>query len=734
MSSREKAKKTGRTIIIRAKVSAVIITVLLVALIVRLANLQLVDANDLKDRALDQYANEVTISAKRGTIYDRNYKALAISATVYNVFISPNDIKSNEQMNLIVNGLSEILGVDRQDIQKRCEIKKSKYQIIKRAIEDEQEEMVRTFITENELEGIVNLEESTKRYYPYSSLASQAMGYVGMDNNGLYGIEKTYDEYLRGTDGRSIRGYDAHGGPRPFKYESFIEAQPGLNLVTSIDYTIQSVLEKYIEQAYYDHKPVGIINGLVMEVDTGEILASAIYPNFDLNNYNKLNETYQKQLDEYEGTEEEKDALRSELLFKMWDNSIATKTYEPGSTFKVITSAMALEEGVIKPDDKFTCKGQITVAGRVIHCHTSPHGTQPFTTMLQKSCNPTFVQVGLKVGTELFMKNFNAFGYTKTSGSDVLGEVSSYYFETSNTQFKELELAVYSFGQTFKVTPLQHLRAVSTIANGGDLVTPHFAKALVDNEGNTVKTFEFEPDRQVISQETCDIILETLVNSTKNACVNGYNVVSKTGTSQKQDTPKEDDYISSCVTFAPAEDPKIAILITVDEPTSGPYYGSLVAAPVISNVLTEVLPYLGIEPTNADTDTVTLGGYIGSDSEEAKTVIENLGLRCIIKGEGGAVTDQIPAKGSVITDDGLVVLYTNGQTVEQNIKVPNVMNYTPSAANRTIINSNLNISIKGIYDNNYTNCTVVSQSPSAGETVAPGTVIEVEFIYDEDIE
>lgn len=734
MKSTGKVKKTGRSIVIRAKVGVIAITVLLCILVVRLANLQLIDEADLKNKALEQYTHDITISAKRGTIFDRNNKQIAVSATVYNVIISPNDIENSEQIPLITNRLSDILDVDRADILEKCQKKESKYQIIKKFISDSEEELVRTFISENKLGEIVYLEETTKRYYPYGSLASNIMGFVGVDNNGLAGIENKYDEYLRGVDGRTVRGKDGKGNPLPFKYSSYVEAQDGLNLVTTIDYTIQSILEKHLKQAYEDNKPNGKATGIVMQVDTGEILASALYPNFDPNDYKTLSEVYETKYNEFEGTEEDKNKEYQNMLFEMWDNSSVSKTYEPGSTFKIITAAMALEEGVVKKDDNFYCSGSINVPGwGRIPCHKkSGHGSQTFSEALAHSCNPAFIEIGQKVGNELFEKYFNAFGYADKSGTDILGEANSIYFRnSSNPQFGLVELSAYSFGQTFKVTPIQHIRAVSTVANGGDLVTPHIAKALVDENNNIVKTFEFETERQVVSQETCNIIMEALVDSTKNACVSGYNVVSKTGTSQKRDTPQDDDLVSSCVAFAPAEDPQIAILVLVDEPTSNPghEFGSLVAAPVISKVLTEVLPYLGIEPTEADTEMVTVGDYIGSDSEEAKTVIESLGVKCVIKGDGGAVTGQMPVKGSEVTDKGLVVLYTNDTAEENDVKVPNVANCSPSRANTIIINNKLNIAIKGIHNKDYTNCSVVSQSPAAGELVPPGTVITVEFRY-----
>ena len=455
-----------------------------------------------------------------------------------------------------------------------------------------------------------------------------------------------------------------------------------------------------------------------------------------MNDYNNLSEFYQTKYDEFEGTEDERSAERSKLLYEMWNNTVATQTYEPGSTFKIITSAIGLEEGRISAETStFSCRGAIDIAGTTIHCHDiGGHGVQNFSQALVNSCNPAFIQIGDAIGTSIFKRYFDEFGHTQTTGSDIVGEVSSLYFATTGVQFDTIELATYSFGQTFQVTPLQHIRAVSTVANGGNLVIPHAVKALVDNNGNVVKTFDYEIDRQVISDETCNKILSTLINSTKNASVSGYNVVSKTGTSEKRSTLRGDDYVSSCVTFAPAEDPKIAILVLVDEPTSGQYYGSAVAAPVVGNVLAEVLPHLGITPNTEDKTTTIVSQYVGKPLDTAKKLIEDAGLKCIVRGDGDAVVSQLPAKGTVVSTDGVVILYTEGAEITADVRVPNVIGNSPTTAIKTLVNSNLNVSVKGIFNGDYTNCRVISQSVMAGEYVLPGTVIELEFLYEEAIE
>ena len=744
---------SGRTSAARGRVALIVILVFMVLVCVRFAYLQLFDPADYRTSALDQYTNSVTIPAKRGSIYANDGTTeLAVSATVYNCFISPYDIgkladdskdtsspfEREELLNKVADGLSIILSIDRNEIITKGNRTNSKYQVIKKFLTETEEAAIRTFISENKLATVIHLEETTKRYYRYGSFASHILGFTGSDNQGLAGLESTYNEYLAGVDGKSVKSSDAYGNELDSGVGStYIPATNGLNVVTTIDWTIQNTVEKYIKQAYEDHKPNGKVECIVMDVTNGEILASAIYPNFDLNNYNQLSPIYQNKYELFQGTEDERSKERSRLLYEMWNNTIATQTYEPGSTFKIITSAVALEEGTIDYlKSSFDCDGATVVAGTTIHCHKlyGGHGMQTFSEALVNSCNPAFIQIGGTIGTKLFTKYFDEFGYTKTTGSDLLGEVSSYYFATSGTQFETLELAVYSFGQTFQVTPLQHIRAVSTVANGGKLVVPHAVKALVDDDGNVVKTFEYETDRQVVSTDTCKKILATLTNSTKNAAVSGYNVVSKTGTSQKQSTVRPDDYISSCVTFAPAEDPQIAILVLVDDPTAGQFFGSAVAAPIVSNILSEVLPHLGIKPNTGEETTLTVPNYYNKSIDDAKKAIENMGLKCVVKGEGEYVAGQLPEAGTVISTDGVVILYTEGTSASANVAVPDVLNATPENAIKKLINANLNVSISGIFNGDHTNCRVVSQSIPAGEYVLPGTVIELEFLYEEDIE
>ena len=745
--------RTGGTKLVasRGRVALVLILMLMVALCVRFAYLQLLDPNDYRMAALDQYTSSVTISAKRGTIYANDGSTeLAVSATVYNCFISPYDIKqieydssepvdSSRVLEDIAEGLSSILSVDKESIITKGQRTNSKYQVIKKFLTEKEEQAVRTFVVENKYEKMINLEETTKRYYPNGTLAAHTLGFTGTDNQGLTGIEAYYNSYLAGKDGKSVKAADAYGNALDSGIGStYVAATNGLNVVTTLDWEIQSVVEEEIQSAYETHNPKGRVECIVMDVDNGEILASAIYPSFDLNNYNTLSEYYQTKYDLFEGTEEDRSAYKTKMLYEMWNNTIATQTYEPGSTFKIITSAIALEEGAISYEtSSFSCRGACDVAGTTIHCHkVSGHGTQTFSQAIVNSCNPAFIQLGTAVGATTFKKYFEEFGYTQTSGSDIMGEASSIYYATTGAQFESLELAIYSFGQTFKVTPIQHIRAISAVANGGYLVVPHTVKSLVDDDGNVVKTFEYEADRQIISSETCSKILKALTNSTKNASVDGYNIVSKTGTSEKRDTVRDDDYISSCVSLAPAEDPQIAILVLVDDPTQGQHFGSAVAAPIVSNILKEVLPHLGIERNSEEEATLNVQNYVGKNAEKVREDLEeeHPDLKVVIKGEGDVVTEQLPKEGTVVSAEGVIILYTEGAVIEADAKVPDVMGKTPSVAIKKLIDANLNVSISGIFNDDYSNCTVISQSVESGQYVLPGTTIQLEFLYKEDIE
>lgn len=725
-----------------------VMTVLLIALIFRLFYLQSVESDKYKSGAFDQYTTELSISPRRGTIYDRNMTPLAVSTTVETVFISPYEIKP-ENEDKIASFLSETLEVEKSMIVERMGRKQSKYQVIKKKVDTEITDKIRVFIDENDIEGI-HLEEDTKRFYPYGNLASNVIGFTNSENVGIYGVESYYEKELKGSSGKVITAQNAKGKDMPFRYESYVGAENGTNVVLTIDWQVQSILEKHLETALKDTEAQNRVLGIIMDVNTGEILAMSNKPDYNLNSPYELDEEMSELYDEYcestiedaDGnralpTDEQKNTFYKDLLESRWKNKAITELYEPGSTFKIITSAMALEENLPMTNLSyhFNCTGSKQIGGFTINCHKKAgHGVENFEEGLQNSCNPVFMELAEAIGRDKFYKYFEAYGFTEKTGIDLAGEVDSIYHRNFD-EFNQTELAVYSFGQTFKITPLSLIRAVSAVANGGKLMKPRVVKALVDDDGNVVKEYESEVVRQVNSEKTSETVMQYLANgitigSTKNAYVKGYSVGAKTGTSQKRDVQDENLYIASCVAFAPANDPEIAILIAIDEPR-GAYYGGTIAAPVVSAVLTEVLPYLNIETStdeNADSSAqISVSDYTGLSVSGAKTNIRNAGLESKVIGKGDIVIDQYPKYATKLRDGGVVVLYTESSADETTVTVPNVTGYSPANASKTLVNSSLNIKMEGAYRDDLEGSVATKQSPEAGEQVAPGTMVSVEF-------
>ncbi len=735
-------RSTSKSFVLRGRIAAGILLVCLFSLVLRLVKLQITEGEDTRNAAVNQYTYEINIKANRGTVYDRNMKQLARSSTVQTVFISPKDMQSlsDSAKADIVDTLSGVLSVSKTEILEKCKNTGSMYQIIKRQIEEAEELELRDYVARTGYHNIICFEEDTKRYYPYSELASQVIGFIGAENKGLNGIELTYNNLLSGIDGKAVKGKDGMGNELPFNYETYIDKVDGQDIVLTIDRNIQSIMEKYIKQGYEEHKPTYGIRAIMLEVDTGEILGMVSYEGYDLNNRNTLVGSYLERYNAFEGTEEEKKAYEYTLLQEMWKNKTATELYDPGSTFKIITTAMGLEEGVFTADTHYNCAGSYLVAGTPIKCHSGKvHGSQTVTEALVNSCNPAYVQMGLAIGHTAFEKYFYEFGYTEKTGSDVLGEANSiYYKDLSNPA----DLARNAFGQSMSVTALQHIRAVNAIANGGYLVTPHLLKATVDKNGTVVSSTAYDEKKQVISETTANTVLQMLVNSTKNASVSGYNISSKTGTSQKLGRPGAEEgkeyYISSCVSFAPAEDPQIAILVIVDEPTGSVYYGSQVAAPIIGNILGEVLPYLDI-PMN-DEEVVrsfTVPEYRGSTAEQAKYSIENLknnNITCIVRGNGDTVVEQMPRVGTQIQDGGVIILYTEEDMTKKTVSLRRFDGMTAADVQAWCTRNNINLVMEGIFNKEFTGCHAVSQSAPAGTEIEAGSTITVSFIYEEEIQ
>ena len=720
--------------------STVMLAVFAVALLLWLAGMlakyQIVNYNYYQAKAISQQTMDTTLSANRGTIFSRNYTALAVSASVETVYLAPNaiDKTDTELCRKIAKGLADILGMDEETIYNKTQ-KKNYYELVKRRIESEVADQIRAFVDENDLPGI-HLVEDTKRYYPYNSLACHILGYTGTDNVGLDGIESIYNEYLQGTSGKLITAKNAVGTELPYEYETYVAAENGKNVVLTIDETVQYYLEKHLQEARVEQQCLEGAAGLVMNVKTGEILAMASLPNYNPNTYYTI--TDEMVLASLEGlTGEDLEKQTDSYRNKIWRNKCIVDTYMPGSTFKIVTISMALEEGLVSLSDTFDCPGYITVADRRIRCWKSGgHGHQTLAQAIQNSCNPAFINIGARVGTDLFYKYFKNFGLTEKTGIDLNGEASGIWFST----FQEVELATASFGQNFKITPLQMITAVAAASNGGKLITPHVVKEITqtqeDGSEKVVKSFETTEKRQVISKETSDLVCSLLeqvvtVDSGKNAYVKGYRVAGKTGTSEKIDDYNQTGvktYISSFTGFAPADDPEYAILVLLDSPSNGEIYGGVIAAPVAGDILSDILPYLGVQPQYTEEELATLDvsvtSYIDQTVEAATAALKEKQFKYKIVGSGDTVTAQMPAAGTTMPQDGTIVLYTGGKTPAENIVVPDLTGYSVSGASNRITQAGLNVRVVG-NENASSSSLVISQSPAKGTVVAEGTVITI---------
>jgi stage V sporulation protein D (sporulation-specific penicillin-binding protein) len=612
---------------------------------------------------------------------------------------------------------------------------------VKRNVTEEDAEPVRAFIAEHGLQKQIHLEESVMRNYPFGSLASHVLGFVGTDG-GLLGLELTYNQSLTGAPGRYITAKDAIGQRLSAKYETYTETRDGSNLITTIDITMQNMLENELKKTYKESLPQNKVTGIVMDVNTGGIYAMATYPDFDLNSPYILDPESLETLDALNlpQNSEEYNTEYMDALYRLWNNKAVSSLYEPGSTFKIITTAMAIEEKAVAWEDEFNCTGVHIVSGFRIHCHRQfGHGVLNYRRGLQQSCNPTLMITAEQLGRDLFYKYFEAFGFTAKTGIDLPGEANSLYSSFDN--FKSLELAVYSFGQTFKVTPIQQLTAVAVIANGGYLVTPHVVSRIVDEAGNTVYSNNIDVKRQVISTEVCRQVTEALEEGVstdggaKNAYVAGYKIAAKTGTSEVRDILNEEGEsylrVGSCVGYAPADDPQIAVIIIVDQPQCVNIFGSYVAAPYIASFLGQALPYLGIQSNYSAEEqanlTVTLRNYVGLTVNEVSNDLSNRGIKFKVEGAGDKVTYQVPSGGNSINiSNGKVIIYSGSAVPDEFVTVPDVMGRTAYQAKTDIINRGLNILLDGAANVSAGDgAVVIAQDPAAGTQVEYGAVITV---------
>lgn len=735
----------------RATILGIAVVLLFALLLIRILMLQTFGYEKYQNKVINQLTTEAEVVAERGKIYDTNGVLLATNITTYRVFIAPRTIEAceaddgKEYAEMIATGLSNILDTTYENVMKQTTYTKYLDRTIARQVDEETAALVEAFIDEEGLQDMVFLQAGTKRYYPHGTLASHVLGFTGSDGAGQYGLELQYNSVLAGTNGKYITARDSHGNEMPYEYQSYIEAQDGNSIVTTLDVNIQSVLEEQLATTYIESGGANRATGMVINVNTAEVLAMATYPNFDLNDPRALNEDCQAVLDSSgyaEGTEEYL-ALKQELQLMTWSNKAVTEVYMPGSTFKIVTASMAYEENLVVENEHFNCPGYHIVLGTKIRCHkTTGHGSLTFAGGLQQSCNPILMMMGARIGRENFYKYFRSFGYLEKTGIDLPGEGTSIFYPEDS--FTELDLATSSFGQNFKISPIQQLMAVATVANGGYLLTPHLVKEVQDSKGNVLQTYDEGTKRQVISSETAKTLADILEEGVsgnggaKNAYVAGYRVAAKTGTSEKIDKKNEMDdgrdyYVCSCVGFAPADDPEIAVIILVDEPTKGVLYGSYVAAPYLANVMEQVLPYLGVEAVYTDKElanmAVTVPALTGWSVNAAKNYAIEAGFEVEVIGEGGIVRSQSPAAGfKVESGRAKIIFYTETGASREMVTVPDLLGKTAVAANETLANRNLNIRIEGT--NNYlsgTGAVAIAQEPAAGTQVEAGSIITVTF-------
>ena len=733
-----------------------------VVLAARLYYLQIVRHDELEARAIAQQVRETTVSAPRGTIYDAKGEVLAMSAGVDTIYLSPAEIaQNNEDAGAIAAGLAEILGLDYDAVYAKTQNTRSWYEVVARKVEEDVATAVREFKEEGGYTGI-KLEADTKRYYPNGSLAAHVIGFVGTDNTGLGGIEAKYDKVLSGTNGYVMRSTTAAGTDMLYtSWEDYFDAVPGSDMVLTIDAGIQYYVEKHLAQAVEDYDIQNGAASICMEVDTGAILAMASLGNFDLNDYQTISGEAMAEIDAAASGDAERAELIAAAQQLQWRNKAISDTYEPGSTFKIITLAMALEEGVVDMNSSFYCGGSTSVLGRntPVRCWKSGgHGSQTLAQAVQHSCNVAFVNIGQRIGEERFYDYAEAFGFfertgdssaqlTGTTGIDLGGESGSIWWSEDVFCNPEnlSQLAAASFGQTFNITPLQLITAVSACVNGGYLMQPYLVQSTTSPDG-AVTEHDSTPVRQVISEETSakvrQILEQVVGDSTegtgRNAYVAGYRIGGKTGTSTKttEEIAGNKEYIVSFIGFAPADDPQIALLVLLDNPSSesGIYVsGGQMAAPVVGKMMADILPYLGLEPEYSDSELQTMDRAVpdvmGLSIAEAQSKLAESGLSCRVIGSGGAVTSQLPAANSVIASGSEVLLYADAAPTGGG-SVPNLNGMTYSQAREALAAMGLFIgSDSSVTDAD--NQLVSGQDIRAGTSAKAGTVITV-TLYEND--
>lgn len=737
---RDNKSKKGLLQQLRFRTTVIILLVLVLgfgAIAVRLLYLTLVQGPELQELAVDQQLVDTKLNAKRGTIYDAKGKILAQSATVWKVVLAPAYLETDEQRQYVAKNLSKILKLDYDNVLEKTK-QDTYYVVVKRKIESDEREAILKFSKKledkySDISNVITLFDDYRRYYPYNDLASSVIGFTGSDDQGLEGVEYKYDKYLTGTPGRIITARNANQTDMPFQYEQNVDAKDGNNITLTIDETVQSIAEKYMKQGLVENKVKNRGVCIIMDVNTGGLLACVTVGGYDLNNPYELSDEAKSEIAQL--PEKKRPEAESAALGKMWRNKAIADTYYPGSVFKMCTASMALNEGTISDSSTFSCGGAVTIYNNTIHCHErGGHGTQSLFQAICNSCNPAFISIGQSLGTDRFYRYYQAFGFSEPTGIDLPGESDDLFFNEDGSM-SETDLAVASFGQNFSITPIQMITACASIANGGSVLQPYVVSSITDVDGNVVKTTETKVKRQVISQDIsrqmCDYLeRNTIQGGHYNGYIAGYRVCGKTGTSEKLTaTDGSEDYIASFCGFAPADKPEVACLVFFDTPKGASYYGSQVSSPVFIKIMSEVLPYLEVQAEYSDdekqyVDTVA-GSYIGLTTDKASAQAKRDGFTVTVKGSGDKVVSQIPSAAAKIPTGGNIVLYTDSESKNEKVTVPSLVGYSVSTVNSLASSYGLNVSIVGATSNS--SDVSASQDIAEGTKVNEGTVITVTF-------
>ena len=731
----ESIRRANRVIQSRTFVLMLIMGILMfVLLFFRLYDLQITRHEELQGKAVSQQTRRTVVTASRGTIYDASGNILAISASAETIILSPLEIDQavnskttpvSWTKDSLAAGLADILGKDAASIRKRMENTESQYEVIQLRAEEDVAAKVRAYVDENDIVG-VHLVADSKRYYPYGSLAAQVIGFVGTENTGLYGLEAYYEEELEGQNGLVISAKDKAENDMLYTYEQYFAAKDGGDLTLTLDATIQYYLEKGMESMLDKFSAANGAAGVVLNAKTGGIMAMASYPNYDLNDFSTVQDkTLLERI-------ERKESTLADMQLLQWRNKALNDTYEPGSTFKILTLAAALEEGVVDETTTVNCGGSVTISGQTIHCsNKNGHGLQTLTQSVGNSCNPAFINYGLRVGNEKFYQYMESFGLMNTTGVDLGGEAVGVF--ASPSSFTQLDLACYAFGQNFTVTPLGLIAAQAACVNGGYLHTPYLVERITDSEGSVVYRHDDTPVRQVISEETSATVRECLEyvvasGTGKNGQVAGYRIGGKTGTADKGQTGET---VLSFMCFAPADDPKYIMLLTLDTPSGTGRGGGGTVAPYASRIMAEILPYLGVEPSytaeellGADTSVYHV---VGLSVEEAQAKLKAKGFSVKVIGDGDTVTAQTPEGGTVIPGKSRVILYAGTEKPDTLCTVPSLVGMSPSEANLAVSNAGLLLRFTGTTDSGAGSVRVINQSEAAGTKVKAGTVISAQL-------